>query len=274
MHGKEHKFGIFINSASPIIAAQLSHSCYDWLLIDFQHGPNDYMNLSNMINAIHTGRAKALVRVSGASDRQSIQQALDMGADGVLIPYINTKAEAEQAASCCYYPTKGTRSVYFPQGSMNAKGLLGYAPFKPIVAIQVETASCIDNIDAILSVPGIDIAFLGPNDLCLSMGLFEGGKYVFPQMYSSKEFNDAVEKMMNACKKHKKIPGVFQFSVSGAERFLEMGMKFVSFGNDLHHLNETVNRVASEIGALKYFQNNKPWTPMPQTIAFTPPASK
>jgi 4-hydroxy-2-oxoheptanedioate aldolase len=273
LRNKEQKFGIFINSASPIIAAQLSHSGYDWLLIDFQHGPNDYMTLSNMINAIHTGRAKAMVRVSGASDRQSIQQALDMGADGVLIPYINTAEEARQAASCCYYPTKGTRSVYFPQGSMNAQTLLGYAgSFKPIVAIQIETASCIKNIDAILAVDGIDIAFLGPNDLCLSMGLFEKD-YVFPAMYDSPEFNAAVKDMLTACQKHSKIPGVFSFGTGGAEKFMNLGMVFISLGNDLHHINETVNRYVDELSKSKFLTSTKPWVPMPQTIAFTPPAA-
>ena len=68
-----------------------------------------------------------MVRVGGYADRPGIQQALDMGADGVLIPYINTAAEAREAVSCAKYPTVGTRSVYFPQRSMNKGGLLGYA---------------------------------------------------------------------------------------------------------------------------------------------------
>ena len=71
-------------------------------------------NLSTMLCAVASGGAKSMVRVAGYDDRAGIQQALDLGADGVLIPYINTAAEAAHAVSCCRYPTAGTRSVYFP----------------------------------------------------------------------------------------------------------------------------------------------------------------
>src|SRR5688572_4243801 len=179
------KFGLFLNSHSPTVAEQLAHSGFDWLLVDTQHGPMGYESLSAMLAGVASGGAKSLVRVGSYSDRPGIQQALDMGADGVLVPYINTAAEAREAVSCCRYPTQGTRSVYFPQRSTNKEGLLGYvgsANKNVIVALQVETASCINNIREIAAVPGVDILFLGQNDLCMSMGLFE--KYVFPEMYT------------------------------------------------------------------------------------------
>src|SRR5919205_2538488 len=108
------KMGLFVNSHSPTVAEQLAHSGYDWLLVDTQHGPMGYESLSGMLAGIANGGAKSLVRVGGYSDRAGIQQALDMGADGVLVPYINTAEEARQAVSCTRYPTAGTRSVYFP----------------------------------------------------------------------------------------------------------------------------------------------------------------
>src|SRR5215467_11499670 len=175
------KMGLFLNAHSPTIAEQLAHSGYDWLLVDTQHGPMGYEKLSAMLSGIANGGAKSMVRVGGYDDRPGIQQALDMGADGVLVPYINTAEEARQAVSCNKYPTAGTRSVYFPQRSMNRDGLLGYAGnanANLIVALQVETASCIKNIAEIAAVPGVDILFLGQNDLCMSMGLYE--KYKFP----------------------------------------------------------------------------------------------
>lgn len=128
------------------------------------------------------------------------------GADGILVPYINTRKEAVKAVSCCNYPTKGTRSVYFPQASTNEQGLLGYVPNANkhvIVALQVETADCIQNIEEIASVPGVDILFLGQNDLCMSMGLFE--KYVFPEMYTSPELNDATQRLIQAAHKNNVI---------------------------------------------------------------------
>src|SRR5436305_501326 len=149
------KMGLFLNSHSPTVAEQLAHSGYDWLLVDTQHGPMGYEKLSAMLSAISSGGAKSMVRVAGYNDRAGIQQALDLGADGVLVPYINSADEACQAVSCTKYPRVGTRSVYFPQRSMNKAGLLGYAGNANnnlIVALQVETADCIKNIAEIAAV--------------------------------------------------------------------------------------------------------------------------
>src|SRR5438270_1484442 len=209
------KMGLFLNAHSPTVAEQLAHSGYDWLLVDTQHGPMHYEKLSAMLCGIASGGAKCMVRVGGYDDRPGIQQALDLGADGVLVPYINTAEEARQAVSCTKYPRVGTRSVYFPQRSMNKAGLLGYAGNynnAGIVALQVETASCIRNISEIAAVPGVDILFLGQNDLCMSMGLYE--KYQFPNMYTSPELNDATKALIENARKNKVILGLFLFGTS------------------------------------------------------------
>jgi 4-hydroxy-2-oxoheptanedioate aldolase len=231
------KMGLFLNSHSPTVAEQLAHSGYDWLLVDSQHGPMGYEKLSAMLSGISNGGAKSLVRVAGYSDRAGIQQSLDMGADGVLVPYINTVEEARQAVSCTRYPTTGTRSVYFPQRSMNKLGLLGYAGGandNVIVALQVETASCIENMVEIAAVPGVDILFLGQNDLCMSMGLYE--KYEFPHMYTSPELNAATTKLVENARKNNVILGLFLFGTSRVGEFLDKGFSFISVGNDLHHI--------------------------------------
>src|SRR5690242_19989441 len=250
------KLGLFVNSHSPTVAEQLAHSGYDWLLVDSQHGPMGYETLSAMLAGIAHGGAKSLVRVAGYHDRAGIQQSLDTGADGVLVPYINTADEARQAVSCARYPTSGTRSVYFPQRSMNKKGLLGYAGAaneNTIVALQVETADCIKNIDEIAAVPGVDILFLGQNDLCMSMGLYE--KYEFPHMYTSPELNVATQSLVNAAKKSNIILGLFLFGTARVGEFLDKGFTFISIGNDLHHVLTQagayvvdVERIAKEKG--------------------------
>ncbi|MBC7924486.1 MAG: hypothetical protein H7039_02420 [Bryobacteraceae bacterium] len=231
------KIGLFVNSHSPTVAEQLAHSGYDWLLVDMQHGPMGYEQLSAMLCAIQNGGARSMVRVAGYHDRAGIQQALDLGADGVLIPYINTVEEARQGVSCAKYPTEGTRSVYFPQRATNKAGLLGYvggANKNTIIALQVETASCIENMEAIAAVPGVDILFLGQNDLCMSMGLFE--KYEFPHMYTSPELGAATEKLVGEARKNNVILGVFLFGTARVGEFLDKGFTFISLGNDLHHV--------------------------------------
>src|ERR1700722_864931 len=231
------KLGLFVNSHSPTVAEQLAHSGYAWLLVDAQRGPMGYETLSAMLAGIASGGAKSLVRVSGYQDRAGIQQSLDTGADGILVPYINTAEEARAAVSCARYPTAGTRSVYFPQRSMNKKGLLEYAGASNenvIAALQVETADCIKNIDDIAAVKGVDMLFLGQNDLCMSMGLFE--KYKFPDMYFSPELAAATDKLRAAAKKNNVILGIFLFGTSRVGEFLEKGFPFISVGNDLHHV--------------------------------------
>jgi 4-hydroxy-2-oxoheptanedioate aldolase len=246
------KLGLFLNSHSATVAEQLAHSGYDWLLVDTQHGPMDHQNLSAMLCGIAHGGAASLVRVGGYDDRPGIQQALDLGADGVLVPYINTAEEARQAVSCMRYPTAGTRSVYFPQRSMNQGGLLGYAGAwnaNAVVALQVETASCIENIAEIAAVPGVDILFLGQNDLCMSMGLYE--KYEFPHMYTSPELGAATQKLMDAARKNDVILGLFLFGTARV--------------GDLHHVLTQTGAYVKDVEAVSK-EKGKAWARRPSGL--------
>jgi 4-hydroxy-2-oxoheptanedioate aldolase len=260
------KFGLFVNSHSPTVAEQLAHSGYDWLLIDTQHGPMGYEKLSAMLSGVSNGGAKSMVRVGGYADRPGIQQSLDLGADGVLIPYINTAEEARQAISCARYPTVGTRSVYFPQRSMNKDGLLGYAGAANnniVVALQVETADCIKNIAEIAAVPGVDILFLGQNDLCMSMGLYE--KYEFPHMYTSPELGAATEKLVAEARKNNVILGLFLFGTSRVGEFLDKGFTFISVGNDLHHVLTQAGAYVKDMEGISK-SKGKGWTRRPTSL--------
>jgi 4-hydroxy-2-oxoheptanedioate aldolase len=235
------KMGLFLNAHSPTVAEQLAHSGYDWLLVDTQHGPMDH-------------------------DRGGIQQALDLGASGVLVPYINTADEARQAVSCARYPTAGTRSVYFPQRSTNKAGLLGYvgnANRNIIVALQVETAACIENIEEIAAVPGVDILFLGQNDLCMSMGLYE--KYEFPHMYTSPELNGATQRLISAAQKNGVILGIFLFGTARVGEFLAKGFRLISIGNDLHHLLTQAGAYVQELEKIGAAQGSA-WTRRPTAL--------
>jgi 4-hydroxy-2-oxoheptanedioate aldolase len=260
------KLGLFVNSHSPTVAEQLAHSGYDWLLVDSQHGPMGYEKLSAMLAGISNGGAKSIVRVGGYGDRPGIQQSLDLGADGVLVPYINNADEARQAVSCARYPTTGTRSVYFPQRSMNKEGLLGYAGganSNVIVALQVETADCIKNIDEIAAVPGVDLLFLGQNDLCMSMGLFE--KYEFPHMYTSPEIGAATEKLVAAARKNNVILGLFLFGTARVGEFLDKGFPFISIGNDLHHVLTQAGAYVKDVEEISKAKG-KNWTRRPTAL--------
>jgi 4-hydroxy-2-oxoheptanedioate aldolase len=164
---------------------------------------------------------------------------------------------------CSLYPTAGTRSVYFPQRSMNKAGLLGYAGVQNdnvIIALQVETADCIENMEAICEVPRVDLLFLGQNDLCVSMGLFDG-QYEFPTMYMSPELGAATDKLIRCATAKNILLGMFQFGTDRVTEFLDKGFNFISVGNDLHHcLTQNFAHKEALVAATSK-ASGKIWTP-------------
>ena len=149
---------------------------------------------------------------------------------------------------------------------MDKAGLLGYAGNwnnNAIIALQVETASCIENIVEIASVPGVDILFLGQNDLCMSMGLYE--KYEFPHMYTSPELGAATDKLVTEARKNNVILGIFLFGTSRVGEFFDKGFTFISLGNDLHHiLTQTGAYVKDVEGIAK--DKGKTWARRPSAL--------
>jgi 4-hydroxy-2-oxoheptanedioate aldolase len=149
---------------------------------------------------------------------------------------------------------------------MNKAGLLGYAGAansNNIVALQVETASCIENIDEIAAVPGVDILFLGQNDLCMSMGLYE--KYEFPHMYTSPELQAATDKLREAAQRNNVILGLFLFGTSRVGEFLGKDFTFISIGNDLHHILTQCGAYVREMESIAAEQG-KNWVRRPTAL--------
>ena len=136
-------------------------------------------------------------------------------------------------------------------------GYAGAANDNVIVALQVETADCIKNIDEIAAVPGVDILFLGQNDLCMSMGLYE--KYKFPDMYTSPELGEATEKLKAAARKNSVILGLFLFGTARVGEFLDKGFPFISIGNDLHHILTQAGAYVKDVEAVSREKGTKPW---------------
>ena len=260
------KMGLFLNSHSPTVAEQLAHSGYDWLLVDTQHGPMGNLELSAMLAGISNGGAKSIVRVAGYHDRGGIQQSLDMGADGVLVPYINTAEEARQAVSCCRYPTAGTRSVYFPQRSMNKAGLLGYAgggqqQYDCRAAGGDRVVHRKHRRDRRRS--GSRHSLPRPERSCMSMGLYE--KYEFPHMYTSPELGAATDKLRAAAKRNNVILGLFLFGTSRVAEFIGKDFTFISIGNDLHHILTQATAYVKDMEAIAS-GNGKNWTRRPTSL--------
>jgi len=165
--------GAWCQLASPMTAELLSKAGFDWLLLDLEHGPGDVLNLISQIQAMASGPALPVVRTPW-NDFVAIKRILDAGAYGVIIPYVNTRAEAEAAVRACQYPPEGIRGIAgSPRISgygLNLNRYLQRANDEILIITQVETGQAVDNLEEILRVERLDGVFIGPMDLASSLG--------------------------------------------------------------------------------------------------------
>ncbi len=165
--------GAFLQTLSPVAAEILGQCGFDWLIVDLEHAPGDFANLQAQLQAMNGCDVVPFARAPW-NDEVAIKRILDTGVMGVLIPYVNTREEAEAAVAACKYPPTGVRGV---AGSPRAAGYTGNtmpyltsANAETIVMIAVETTEAVKNLDEILCVDGLDGIFIGPMDLASSMG--------------------------------------------------------------------------------------------------------
>jgi 2-keto-3-deoxy-L-rhamnonate aldolase RhmA len=165
--------GTWISLCSSISAEIMSRAAFDWLLIDMEHGHGDYQTLLGQLQAIEGSDAIPIVRVQW-NDPAIIKRVLDLGAYGVMVPWIGNRAEAEAAVRAAKYPPEGIRGI---AGSHRAGGYGRHAAEywkraneEILVVIQIETATAVAEIEDIVKIPGIDVLFIGPADLSTSLG--------------------------------------------------------------------------------------------------------
>ena len=211
---------------SSFSAEVMAHMGWDSLVVDMQHGMIDYTMMVPMLQAISTTDTTPLVRVPW-NDPAYIQKALDAGAYGIICPMINNRAEAEKFAASMRYAPEGARS----SGPIRASVYGGadyHARANDIVLsfAMIETVEAMENLDDILSVKGIDAAYVGPSDLSISHGYPPGGDK--PDQWMM----DALKKVIDACRRHGKQPGLHCGAPAYAKKGIAMGFTFVTVGGD------------------------------------------
>jgi 4-hydroxy-2-oxoheptanedioate aldolase len=209
-------------------AETMAHQGWDALTVDMQHGVTDYASAVAMLTAISTTPVVPIVRVPWL-EPGVIMKVLDAGAQGVICPMINDRAEAERLVGACRYPPQGYRS-FGPN-----RALLHYGADYPerandsvIVMAMIETAQALDNLEDILGTPGLDAVYIGPADLCYSITGKFGFDHTEPPLY------DAITRIMERAKAHNVIPGIHCGAASYARRMIELGFQFVTGGSDFH----------------------------------------
>ncbi|MBM7571230.1 HpcH/HpaI aldolase family protein [Aquibacillus albus] len=169
--------GVIIGIYSPSLVEMFGHAGYDFIIIDHEHGVYGWTEMENMIRAAHLVDLVPIVRVD--YDPSSIQKVLDLGALGIQVPMVNSKEDAENVVRRAKYPPIGTRGTAFMTraaglGYFGGKAFMDASDDNIIISAHIETPEAVDNLEEILQVPGIDIAFVGPFDLSVNMGYKEG----------------------------------------------------------------------------------------------------
>lgn len=186
--------------------------------------------------------------------RIGIQQALDLGAAGILIPCGRQVADIEYAVSCAKYPThgpgsaKGTRSIYvnlrnqFPGGMGNLfKSVLNDANEETLIACQIETKDALENVEEIAKIDGLDMCFIGPGDLAADMGLMR--EHGAPDCWATEEFASAEKRVAKACKDAGKVAGYWN---SDIKRLSELGFSFFVVDGDIHTMQAALSKSLKE----------------------------
>ena len=218
--------GAWISIDSAYVAEALAHAGFDWLCLDMQHGFLDYDDVKQMLTAISTSRAVPIVRVPW-NEPYEIMKVLDAGAYGVIVPLVNNREEAERAVSACRYPPSGIRSFGPNRAALySGRGYTQNANNELACIVMIETAEALENLDEIMSTPGVDAVYIGPNDLAYALGLAPTGDNDEPKHV------ETVTRILETAKKHGIAAGIQTGSLEYTKRYLDQGFHMVTLGAD------------------------------------------
>jgi len=229
--------GTFLNLGNPHSARMAAQSGFDWVLIDLEHGAGSEQGLPNLILAIEGSACSPIVRVV-SNNQDSIKRALDLGAVGVMVPYVSTADEARAAVSYTRYPPQGVRGVASSTVAtgfgMNAVSYQQQADEHVLSIVQIETRQAVENADAIAAVEGVDVLFVGPLDLSFQLGC--------PRDFEHADELAAFDQVIAACRKHGKAPGILS-TVANAADHVARGFTFNAVGSESWALADGFRRL-------------------------------
>lgn len=234
--------GAWLAIPSSFTAEAMANAGYDWLCIDMQHGLIDYKDAVAMMTAISTTNTIPFVRV-GWNDPSTIMKVLDAGAYGVVVPLVNNREEAERAVWAAKYPPQGGRSSGPARVSFYAgDGYQDHSNEETAVIVMIETKEGIANIDEILSVPGVDCAYIGPSDLAYALDMKPTGDN------RDERHQQVCMELMEACKRHGVAPGMHTGGLEFTTKWLKAGFQMVTMGSDMNAMRV---KVAADLAAVR-----------------------
>ena len=222
----------------------MATSGYDWLFIDMEHNSMDIDIASQISVAAQDAGITPIVRVPDFAHHHATR-VLDCGAMGVVFPHVDNADIAKKLVSYCLYPPKGHRSMtgVLPQLDFKQQPIADVASIinkNMLIVIMLESPEAIDNVDSIAAVDGVDVILIGTNDLCMEMGI--------PGDYSNPKVKDAYIKVIEACKKYGKTPGMGGvYNEELMSEYIKMGMRFILSGSDLSFMMQSASQRSNKL---------------------------
>lgn len=222
-------------------AEVMAHAGWDSLTIDLQHGFHSIETAIQMLQVISTTATVPLARVNW-NEPGSIMRLLDAGAYGIICPMISTRAECEAFVGACRYPPQGYRSL----GPTRARLVAGadyadHANSEILAMAMVETAEAVAQIDAIADVPGLDMIFIGPGDLRLSLLAQVGAERI------DDVFERALDAILASCARYGLWAGTFTFTPQEARAMIARGFQLVTVKSDSTLLSEYAQQMIAQV---------------------------
>lgn len=221
--------GTWLILPDPMSAQLMSRVGFDWLTVELEHSPTSFETAARMFGLVAAAGVSPLCRVPWNTG-ENIKRVLDTGAWGVIVPMVNSRAEAEAAVAAARYQPQGTRSIggqlHAANFDTDAATYYARANEEILVVLMAEHIQAVENAEEICRVPGIDVLFIGPNDLHNSMGK--------PPAFDSedKEFTSAVAHILKTAKKHGIAPGIHVLDAAAARRRIEEGFQFIAITSE------------------------------------------
>ncbi len=236
--------GTWCSLGSPSITELIGLCGFDWVLLDGEHAPSTTPGLMAQMQALNGSSTSSIVRIPWL-DRVHIKWALDIGAEGIMVPYVENAEQAMEAVSYMKYPPSGARGV---AGAMRAcrygldvAGYLAQADSKHAAIMQIENRKGVDNCRSIAGVDGVDVLFVGPMDLSMSLGM--------PGRFSDPCFMEVLEQIASAAREEGKASGILLPSVELLPAMRKMGYSFIAVSSDINILAKNFKKLIADMNS-------------------------
>tara|TARA_B100000029_G_scaffold504288_1_gene582867 strand:- start:1578 stop:2369 length:792 start_codon:yes stop_codon:yes gene_type:complete len=235
-----------------LLAEVLAHEGWDSLTIDMQHGGVDYTNALQMLQAISTTEVVPMVRANW-NEPGHIMKILDAGAYGVICPMINNRKEAEKFVQACLYPPTGNRSFGPIRGLLyGGSDYAKHSNNEILKFAMIETKEAINNLDKIMTTPGLDGIYIGPADLSLAIG----EEPSFDKDENSSTFSE-IQNILKHAKKNNIFAGIHNATPEYALKMIKMGFNLVTVGSDQSLISGGAKSVLEKLKKIKSKDKSK-----------------